>query len=138
MSPTYTAYPSTYPSIAPLSSSSDTLYSFQCIQDSADPSACPSNCGVCGNQYYVPFVFFTVITAGVLALTLFLVFVEMFCFLILPTPSPIVWEPQSAIDIIVHGSKAFGFPIVTRLDLTDALTMERYLMDKQVRSALMG
>jgi hypothetical protein len=27
---------------------------------------------------------------------------------------------------------------VTRLDLTDALTMERYLMDKQVRSALMG
>lgn len=113
------------------SSNSSYEYAFVCSLESlesADYQTCDMNCGVCGSTYRDPFISYTQFAMIYAFIILFLVFVHfligyMHAFPTMPYYLPV----QTGMELTLHGSRAFGFPILTRLSVADTVRAERQL-----------
>lgn len=128
--------PSTSPTNSPTNGSMhwDNSYTFECTWDqyaASNYNHCDMNCGVCGETYYAPFVTFAVFTAAYLLLMLFLAFEAFFAGHVFWTGFKMIssYKPVTHMNVTIHGSRSFGYPLRTRMTLPEMLRLERYLKE---------
>ena len=113
-------------------------YAFQCTADNykaADFESCKMNCGVCGSEYRKPFIAFASFAGLYILIMLYLSFYQYFMVylvedvmwvLVVPPALPPV-NSLTHMVVTIHGSEAFGYPLVTRLALEDTLKLNKLL-----------
>jgi uncharacterized membrane protein len=153
-----TSYPTALPtanmtSVAVTQHNSTPHYSFEC--DAAQLvdghfQTCNVNCGTCGSMYYDIFVAFAAMAAVYLLMMLVLLHVHTDCCPVIDVQivdtslksivvkETIVVPAHTHMVVTLHGSKAFGFPITTRLTVRDTLRLEKHLAEMVVRNREKG
>jgi hypothetical protein len=127
-------------------------YSFECSSAQVVDGkfqTCSVNCGTCGSTYYGVFVAFASMATIYLLMMLFLLHIHAECYPVIdpdvieiPQVKRIVTEDVMPVNthmiVTLHGSKAFGFPITTRLTVRDAFKLEKHLAALVIRNREKG
>jgi hypothetical protein len=120
------------PTMAP-TSFNNSAYSFQCSNAqlvAADYQTCDLNCGVCGENFYGPFVTFTILNTIYCLFVFFLVLWQYINFVLVDQQQAILnYIPNAYMAVTVHGSVAFGYPLTTRVSRNDAIALVKYIGD---------
>ena len=103
----------------------DNIYEFACDSDDTR-DLCHSNCGVCGDSYYGPYVIFSLFAWAFLLC----MFVLMFYHHFMKPLIPLVYNPlvsSTCAVVVMHGSRAYGYPVLFKLSVEEAHSLETSL-----------
>ena len=123
-----------FPTLQPTEYLYPNRYEFECsndLFDNVNGDVCQVNCGVCASTYRDPFIAYAFLGAVYFAIICVIMHYEFYIADQLDFFIPTLFHSKKVVNlslsdliVTVHGSRAFGYPIHTKMTLQDYLPFE--------------